>query len=43
MISALFVLLAIAAALAITHPAPSARVDVLPPVVVDTAGSAASR
>lgn len=43
MISTLFVLLIIAAVLAVAHPAPSARVDALPPAVVGAEPSKASR
>lgn len=42
-IPGLFLLLVIAAVLALTHPAPSARVDALPPAIVDAAGSARTR
>jgi len=34
MISTLFLLLVIATALAVAHPPPSARVDLLPPAIV---------
>lgn len=43
MISTLFLLLLIATVLAVAHPAPSARVDVLPRAVVSADGSKASR
>ena len=43
MISVLFVVLVIAAVLAVTHPAPSARVDVLPSAIVEAAGSVKPR
>jgi len=43
MISTLFLLLIIAAALALARPAPSARVDLLPPAVVSAEGSKTSR
>jgi hypothetical protein len=42
-ISTLFLLLVIAAALAVAHPAPSARVDLLPPAIVSAEGSKTSR
>ena len=42
-IPGLFLLLVIAAVLAITHPAPSARIDALPPAIVGAAGSARTR
>ena len=43
LIPGLFLLLLIAALLAITHPAPSAHVDTLPPVVAGAAESAGIR
>lgn len=43
MISTLFLLLVIATMLAVAYPAPSARVDALPPAVVSAEGSKASR
>ena len=43
MIPGLFLLVVVAAALAISHRAPSSRVDALPPAVVDAAGSARTR
>ena len=43
MIPGLFLLLVIAAVLALARPAPSARVDALPPAVVGAAGSARTR
>jgi hypothetical protein len=43
MISTLFLLLVIAAALAAARPAPSARMDLLPPAVVSAEGSKTSR
>ena len=43
MIPTLFLLLGIAAALALTHPASSARVDGLPPGIVAAEGSPNSR
>lgn len=43
MISTLFLLLVIAAVLALAHPAPSARVDRLPPAIVSAEGSKTSR
>lgn len=43
MVSALFLLLIIATVLAVAHPAPSARVDALPPAVVSAEPSTASR
>lgn len=42
-ISTLFLLLVIAAALAVARPAPSVRVDRLPPAIVSAEGSKASR
>ena len=42
-IPALFLLLVIAAVLAITRPAPSARVEALPQAIVGAAGSARTR
>jgi hypothetical protein len=42
-IPGLFLLLVVAAVLAITHPAPSAQVDALPPAVVGAGGSARTR
>ena len=42
-IPGLFLLFVIAAVLAITHPAPSARIDALPQAIVGTAGSASPR
>ena len=42
-IPGLFLLLVVATVLAITHPAPSARIDALPPAIVDAAGSAKTR
>ena len=39
MIPALFLLLVIAAVLALVRPAPSARVDALPPAIVGAAGA----
>ena len=43
MIPGLFLLLVIAAVLALARPAPSARVDALPPAIVGAEGSANSR
>lgn len=43
MISTLFLLLVIATVLAVARPAPSARVDRLPPAIVSAEGSKASR
>jgi len=43
MISTLFLLLIIASVLAVTHPAPSARVNALPPAVVSAEPLKASR
>lgn len=43
MISMLFLLLVIATVLAVAHPAPSARVDLLPPVIVSAEGLKTSR
>jgi hypothetical protein len=43
MISTLFLLLVIATVLAVAHPAPSARVDLLPPVIVSAEGLKMSR
>ena len=43
MIPGLFLLLVIAAVLALARPAPSARVDALPPAVFGAAGSARTR
>jgi hypothetical protein len=43
MISTLFLLLVIATVLAVAHPAPSARVDLLPPVIVSAEGLKTSR
>jgi hypothetical protein len=43
LIPGLFLLLLAAAALAITHPAPSARVETLPPALAGAAGSAEAR
>jgi hypothetical protein len=43
MIPTLFLLLVIAAVLAVARPAPSARVDRLPPAIVSAEGSKASR
>ena len=42
-ISTLFLVLVIATVLAVTHPAPSPRLDALPAAVVSTEGSKASR
>ena len=42
-IPGLFLLLVIAAVLAITHPAPSARIDALPPAIVGAAESPRTR
>ena len=42
-IPGLFLLLVIAAVLAITHPAPSARIDALPPAIIGATGSARIR
>jgi hypothetical protein len=42
-IPGLFLLLVIAAVLAITHPAPSAHVDALPTAIVGGAGPASTR
>jgi hypothetical protein len=42
LVATLFLLLAVAALLALTHPAPSARVPALPPIVVSAAGSRTS-
>ena len=42
-IPGLFLLLVVAALLAFNHPAPSARIDALPPAIVGTAGSARTR
>ena len=42
-IPGLFLLLAIAAVLAIMHPAPSSRIDALPPAIIGAAGSARTR
>jgi len=43
MISTLFLLLVIATVLAVARPAPSARVDLLPPAIVGAEGSKMSR
>jgi hypothetical protein len=43
MISTLFLLLVIATVLAVARPAPSARVDRLPPAIVNAEGSKALR
>jgi hypothetical protein len=43
MIPTLFLLLVIATVLAVARPAPSARVDRLPPAIVSAEGSKASR
>jgi hypothetical protein len=43
MIPTLFLLLVIATVLAVARPAPSARVDRLPPGIVSAEGSKASR
>jgi hypothetical protein len=43
MISTLFLLLIIATVLAVTHPAPSARVDALPSAAVSAEPSTISR
>ena len=43
MIPGLFLLLVIAAVLALARPAPSARVDALPPAIGGAAGSARTR
>ena len=42
-IPGLCLLLVIAAVMAMMHPAPSARIDALPPAIVGAAGSARTR
>src|SRR5262249_49949714 len=43
LVPALFLLLALAAVLALTHPAPSPRVDTLPAIIAGAAQPAATR
>ncbi len=43
MLPTLFVLLVVAALLALAHPAPSARMDTLPPAIGRAEGSKTSR
>ena len=43
LVPALFLLLTVAAVLALTHPAPSARVDRLPAIVAGVTEAAATR